>query len=175
MLTLARLETRTESPPLLLATDLGQNLRLVAEQFGSMAELQQQRIVVTAEEGVMVDVEPEQLQLLCSNLLLNALQHSTPGAAIRALVRQNGELEIEDEGDGIAAEDLPHVFDRFYRGDPSRSRNTGGTGLGLAICKAIVTRWRGAIQMDSEPGVGTRVKVRFPRATASSTPSGAKL
>ena len=54
-------------------------------------------------------------------------------------------------------EDLPHVFDRFYRGDPSRSRNTGGTGLGLSICKAIASRWQGTIDISSELGVGTRV------------------
>jgi two-component system, OmpR family, sensor histidine kinase CiaH len=79
--------------------------------------------------------------------------------------QQNGtqtQLAIEDDGEGIAAQDLPHVFDRFYRGDPSRSRNTGGTGLGLAICKAIASRWQGSIDIASDLGVGTRVMVRFP-------------
>jgi signal transduction histidine kinase len=165
MLTLARLETPVESPSSASA-DLAQCVRQVAEQYASMAELRRQRIVVTAEAAVMVEVEPEQLALLCSNLLQNAIQHSPEGADIRAVVRQDGELVMEDDGDGIAAEDLPHVFDRFYRGDPSRSRNTGGTGLGLAICKAIVTRFQGTIAIDSEPHVGTRVKVRFPRARA---------
>ncbi len=168
MLTLARLETTTELPSAFLTTDLGQSVRHAVEQFTSMAELKRQRIEVTAEDGVMIDVEPDQLQLLCSNLLLNALQHSPAGAAIRAVVRQDGELAIEDDGDGIAVADLPHVFDRFYRGDPSRSRNTGGTGLGLSICKAIVTRFQGTIAIESEPGVGTRVKVRFPVRAASS-------
>jgi signal transduction histidine kinase len=113
----------------------------------------------------MVDIEPEQLQLLCGNLVLNALQHSPGGSAIRAVVQQGGtqvELAIEDDGEGIAAQDLPHVFERFYRGDPSRSRNTGGTGLGLAICKAIASRWQGSIDIASDLGVGTRVTVRFP-------------
>ena len=115
----------------------------------------------------MVDVEPEQLQLLCGNLLLNALQHSPAGSAIRAVVQQDGtsaELAIEDDGEGIAAQDLPHVFERFYRGDPSRSRNTGGTGLGLAICKAIASRWQGTIDITSDLGIGTKVMVRFPAA-----------
>jgi signal transduction histidine kinase len=96
---------------------------------------------------------------------LNALQHSPPGSAIRALVRQdetNVELLIEDDGEGIAAQHLPHVFDRFYRGDPSRSRDTGGTGLGLAICKAIASRWGGTIDIASDLGSGTKVTVRFP-------------
>jgi signal transduction histidine kinase len=119
----------------------------------------------------MVDADPEQLQLLCSNLLLNALQHSSAGSAVRAVVTQSegrAELAIEDAGEGIAPRDLPHVFDRFYRGDPSRSRNTGGTGLGLAICKAIASRWQGTIDIASDLGVGTKVMVRFP---ASQLPS----
>jgi two-component system phosphate regulon sensor histidine kinase PhoR len=86
-------------------------------------------------------------------------------------VQQNGsqaELAIEDDGEGIAAQDLPHVFDRFYRGDPSRSRNTGGTGLGLAICKAIASRWQGTIDIASDLGIGTRVVVRFPLSAVPS-------
>jgi signal transduction histidine kinase len=120
---------------------------------------------------VMVDAEPEQLHLLCGNLLLNALQHSAAGSTVRAVLRHDAigiELDIEDDGDGIAPQDLPHVFDRFYRGDPSRSRNTGGTGLGLAICKAIVSRGQGTIEIASELGIGTRVMVRFPAAVTSS-------
>lgn len=119
----------------------------------------------------MVDIEPEQLQLLCGNLLLNALQHSPAGSAIRAIARHDAtqaELAIEDDGEGIAASDLPYVFDRFFRGDPSRSRNTGGTGLGLAICKAIASRWQATIYIESDPGVGTKVVVRFPVSTLSS-------
>ena len=163
MLTLARVETNTTSTS--VATDLTHVLHQVTQQFESMAELKRLQIRVSAEDAVMVDAEPEQLQLLCGNLLLNALQHSPPGSAIRALVRQdetNVELVIEDDGEGIAAQHLPHVFDRFYRGDPSRSRDTGGTGLGLAICKAIASRWGGTIDIASDLGSGTKVRVRFP-------------
>jgi signal transduction histidine kinase len=90
------------------------------------------------------------------------LQHSAGGSEVRAVAGQDGELAIEDDGDGIAAEDLPHVFDRFYCGDPSRSRHTGGTGLGLSICKAIVSRWQGTIEITSELGIGTKVRVHLP-------------
>jgi signal transduction histidine kinase len=169
MLTLARVETK--SAPASVATDLTSLLRQVTEQFESMAELKRLQILVLAEGPVMVDVEPEQLQLLCGNLLLNALQHSPAGSAIRAVVQQDGthvELAIEDDGEGIAAEDLPHVFERFYRGDPSRSRSTGGTGLGLAICKAIAFRWQGTIDISSNLGIGTKVTVRFPASQTSS-------
>jgi signal transduction histidine kinase len=169
MLTLARLEANGASTG--LATDLAHILRQAAQQFESMAELKRLQILVMAEGPLVVDIDPEQLQLLCSNLLLNALQHSPSGSAIRAVVQQDGEraeLTIEDNGDGIATQDLPHVFDRFYRGDASRSRNTGGTGLGLAICKAIASRWQGTIDISSELGIGTKVIVRFPAARAPS-------
>jgi signal transduction histidine kinase len=168
MLILARVETDAEVLSPRVETDLAQTVRQALQQFESMAELKRLRILMSAEDAVMVDIDQEQLQLLCSNLLLNALQHSPAGSAIRAVVGQNGELVIEDDGDGIAPEDLPHVFDRFYRGDPSRSRNTGGTGLGLAICKAIVSRWQGTIEITSELGIGTRVIVRLPVSGPSS-------
>jgi len=162
MLILARVETHAETLSPRFETDLAQTVRQAMQQFESMAELKRLRILVSAEDAVMVDIEQEQLQLLCSNLLLNALQHSLAGSAIRAVAHKDGELTIEDDGDGIAPEDLPHVFDRFYRGDPSRSRNTGGTGLGLSICKAIVSRWQGTIEITSELGIGTRVVVHLP-------------
>jgi signal transduction histidine kinase len=168
MLTLARLENRTRLPSRGFSTDLTHVLRQAAQQFESMAELKRQRILVSAQGPVWVDVDPEQLQLLCGNLILNALQHSPAGSPVRAVVGQHGELAIEDDGDGIAPQDLPHVFDRFYRSDPSRSRNTGGTGLGLAICKAIVSGCEGTIGITSELGIGTRVVVRFPGATVPS-------
>ena len=171
MLTLARVETKTELSQPHYATDLTDTLQQVSRQFESMAELKRLHILVSSAGPVMVDADPEQLHLLCANLLLNALQHSREGSAIRAVLRYDAigiELDIEDDGDGIAPQDLPHVFDRFYRGDPSRSRNTGGTGLGLAICKAIVSRGQGTIEIASELGIGTRVMVRFPAAVPSS-------
>jgi signal transduction histidine kinase len=166
MLSLARLEA--SGAPTGVATDVGEILRHAAQPFESMAELRRVQILITAEGPAMIEIEPEQLQILCGNLFLNALQHSPAGSTIRAVVRfaqqdrQHAELVIKDDGDGIAAADLPHVFERFYRGDPSRSRNTGGTGLGLAICKAIASRWQGTIDISSELGAGTQVIVRFP-------------
>ncbi len=163
MLTLARVETKTELPSARVATDLAQTLRQVAEQFESMAELKRLRILVMAEEagdgrrrGGAVATAVLQPAFECLAAQSRRLCDTRRGA------EQDGELAIEDDGDGIAPQDLPHVFDRFYRGDPSRSRNTGGTGLGLSICKAIVSRWQGTIEITSELGVGTRVMVHLP-------------
>ena len=71
-------------------------------------------------------------------------------------------IRIRDEGEGIPAEGLPQIFDRFSRGEPSRSRKTGGTGLGLAICKAIVDKCGGTIEIQSEVDRGTTVLIRLP-------------
>lgn len=167
MLTLARVESQ-QQPQSIYTTNLFHATRSAAQELETVAQVKQQRILVSGSEEDAVNIAPEQLRLLCSNLILNALQHSPEGAEVRAIVlagEHGAELRIEDDGSGIEPEILPHVFDRFYRSDPSRSRKTGGTGLGLAICKAIVARVRGTIDIASELGRGTVVIVRFPAAT----------
>ena len=170
MLTLARLEDEVQQPETLLIVELSDVLRDVADHFHSLAEINQIRVVVRITTPTPVLADPDQLRLLCSNLLQNALQHSTSGSEVRAILFPRGsvaELRIEDDGDGIQPEALPHVFERFYRGDPSRSRRTGGTGLGLAISRAIITRYHGDIWLESEPGHGTRAIVFLPLAVKS--------
>jgi len=71
-------------------------------------------------------------------------------------------ISVEDHGSGIPADELPHIFDRFYRADPSRNRATGGFGLGLAIAKAIVEAYGGNITAESTPAEGTRMSVELP-------------
>jgi signal transduction histidine kinase len=73
-------------------------------------------------------------------------------------------VTVSDTGRGIPAEDLPYIFDRFYRADRARSRQHGGAGLGLAIVQAIVSAHGGQISAESEPGVGTTIRVRLPVA-----------
>jgi signal transduction histidine kinase len=127
-----------------------------------------------APEGIQVPLAPEDCTLLLSNLLLNALQHSPPASTVEITLALESnqtppvaKFQIQDRGDGIPPEALPHIFDRFYRGDPSRTRTTGGTGLGLAISKAIVTKAGGSIAIASQPdpaqpNQGTTVTVRLP-------------
>lgn len=120
-----------------------------------------------APEGCPVPLASDDCLLVASNLLLNALQHSPQGSTVAVRLSAQGatiELAVEDHGEGISPEALPHVFERFYRGDPSRTRSTGGAGLGLAICKAVVEKAGGAITLASEPGKGTTVTVSLPRA-----------
>lgn len=166
MLTLARFENVDGHPSrIAVSADLSQCISQAEEQFRSMAELRGVRVLLDLQHSLPVALSSEEATLLISNLLLNGLQHSGRGTQIGISAHQNGgwvDLVISDQGQGIDSAALPHVFERFYRGDPSRNRNTGGTGLGLSICKAIVDAARGEIQLSSEPGVGTSVLVRLP-------------
>jgi signal transduction histidine kinase len=103
--------------------------------------------------------------MLCSNLIVNALQHSAANGRVFVVVQAlDGatQLHIADQGDGIPGSALPHVFERFFRADRSRSRASGGAGLGLSICKTIVERSGGTIQIQSVVGTGTEVTVTLP-------------
>ena len=117
------------------------------------------------DEGI-VRASPADLKTVWVNLLQNAIQHSPPGATVSLRVSASDPdhalIAIEDAGTGIPAEHLPHVFERFRRGDPSRSRATGGFGLGLSICRAIVEAYDGRIKIESTDGMGTRVLVTLP-------------
>jgi signal transduction histidine kinase len=169
MLTLARAENNaeTKSDQIVTTTNISHTLRQVAEQFQSMAELRGVAVVLSTQEDILVALAGEECTLVLSNLLLNALQHSRRDTTILASAFRKGsivEVRVEDQGDGIDSVALPHVFERFYRGDPSRNRNTGGTGLGLSICKAIVDGAGGEIHIDSLPDIGTAVMVILPVA-----------
>jgi signal transduction histidine kinase len=163
MLALARLEEApVESHE---SSDLASILRSEAKRLRPLADLKQVALEVSAEADLKVALPTDDTEVLCSNLLMNALQHSLPQGRVSATVQShNGvtELRVKDEGEGIPEAALPHVFDRFYRADRSRSRNSGGAGLGLSICKAIADRSNGKIQIQSALGQGTEVTVTLP-------------
>ncbi|MEO6805688.1 MAG: HAMP domain-containing sensor histidine kinase [Edaphobacter sp.] len=167
MLTLARVEGTQMADVVSTggSANLAKVVKTVVSQLASFAELRGVVVLVSVPESPMVRGGGEELELLCSNLLMNALQHTKSGGAVHVTAGSSGEwceLRIEDEGSGIEQEILPYIFDRFYRSDPSRSRHTGGTGLGLAISKAIVLKFHGTIEIKSKPGEGTMVIVRRP-------------
>ena len=166
MLQLARLEEENLAKmPVLSLNDV---LRSVATQLQPIAESRCVAIDVQGSLDAFVSLLPESAEVLVSNLLMNAIQHSKPRSSVRLSAVQvaGGEvrLEVVDRGDGIGPEALPHIFDRFYREDTSRSRETGGTGLGLAICKSITDAAGATIAVTSTNGVGTRVEVIFSAA-----------
>ena len=109
--------------------------------------------------------QPDALVQVVTNLVSNALQYTPPDGEVRVMTRTEAgwvSLTVMDTGCGIAEEDLPHLFERFYRADKARGRSEGHFGLGLAIVKAIVDAHRGEIEVQSLPGQGTTVTVRFP-------------
>ena len=112
-----------------------------------------------------VTVDARLIGRALSNLVGNALRHTPPGGRVEILARESDAgvcVEVRDTGEGIGAEDLPHVFERFYRGEKSRSRATGGAGLGLAIARSIVEAHGGTVGVDSTPGEGTRFYFTLP-------------
>jgi two-component system sensor histidine kinase BaeS len=119
---------------------------------------------------VPADVDERRIRQVIGNLVTNALRHTPQGGEVAvAVIATAGcaEVRVSDTGEGIPAEHLPHVFDRFYRADPSRSRDTGGSGLGLAIARELVTGHGGTIDVASVEGEGTVFSVRLPAATPS--------
>ena len=123
-------------------------------------------LVTQTLPGIQLRADPEDLEMIWVNLLENAVRYSPPGGKVVLRVEKNGggvaSIFVEDSGPGIPQEDLPYVFDRFRRADPSRARSTGGFGLGLAICKAFVTAYGGRIEARRRPGQGTEMRVDLP-------------
>lgn len=176
LLTLARVD-EGRSTLVLADADL---VQLVAETVETAELLGEQQGVIVAfhlpEAPVLVRVEAGRIRQLLMNLLTNAIKYTPQGGAVEvSLAASDGEavLMVRDTGIGIATGDLPHVFERFWRADPARSR-TGdrpGVGLGLAIAKWIVEAHEGTIDVQSRPGRGTTFTVRLP--LAGTEPEGA--
>ncbi|MGZ3687704.1 MAG: heavy metal sensor histidine kinase, partial [Bdellovibrionota bacterium] len=136
-----------------------------AAESGILTEL-------SVPENLEVNVEKTLFQRAIVNLLSNAAHHTPEGGRILVAAQRNGEdiqISIRDTGEGIPDEDLPHVFDRFYRVDPSRTATKhGGFGLGLSIVQGIVKLHQGTIRIESRVGAGTTAIVSLPSGTALS-------
>ncbi len=149
--------------------DLSTLVERCAEMFSAVAEANQIELVPAVEPNVAVMGFGNHLRQVVNNLLDNAIKFTPPGGSVRVSLFREGEsaiLRIADSGYGIPADDLPHIFERFFRGDRSRQRieQTTGTGLGLSICQAIVAAHRGRIFVDTHEGAGTTMTVQLPAA-----------
>lgn len=117
-----------------------------------------------------VDADPARLAQVLRNLLANAIAHTPPGGSVVLSAQEEGgrvAFAVRDTGAGIPPEHLPRVFDRFYRVDAARSRETGGSGLGLAIVKQLVEAHGGAVSAESVPGTGATIRFTLPAAPSS--------
>ncbi len=171
LLDLSRLESGSE---------LGERVRLdvivreEAERTDEAAREGDVRLEVVAPTPVSVTGSARDLSLLVRNLIDNAVRYTRPGGRVDVGVEEAPDgvvLAVCDTGVGIPTRDLPRVFERFYRVDRARSRETGGTGLGLAIVKHVAENHGGSVAVESELGVGTTFTVRLPARDAAS-PAG---
>lgn len=150
-------------------------VRLVAEAVVNFRELAEQRDVtlgIALDTGSLtVSLDPLRITQVLHNLLSNALAHTPAGGSVSVVAERGGPwlvVRVQDTGSGIAPEHLPHVFDRLYRAD--RSRSGEGSGLGLSICKSIVEAHGGHLSLTSTVGVGTTVTFELPTTPASTEP-----
>ncbi len=165
LLDLSRLETGSDLAELVALDGL---VREEAARFEELAADAAVTLSVRAEPAPEVRGSARDLSLLVRNLLDNAIRYTKPGGRVDVGLRPaNGAvaLIVEDTGLGIPSRDLPRIFERFYRVDRARSRETGGTGLGLSIVKHVVENHGGTVTVSSELGRGTTFEVRLPAAT----------
>jgi signal transduction histidine kinase len=137
------------------------------ESFSELAARQDVRLAGSVDPGTdPVVMDAGRVGRVLSNLVGNAMRHTPPGGQVEITARREPgclRVQIVDTGEGIRPEDIPYVFDRFYRGEKSRNRATGGAGLGLAIARGIVEAHGGKIGIDSQPDVGTQVTFTIPQ------------
>jgi signal transduction histidine kinase len=169
MLTLARVENGEEAIGHSFSCDLVSILRETADRLSTLAAVRGVQINIgePTSGSIVVPLSAEDASILISNVLLNALQHSPADSLVESqLITENDQVRlfVRDHGEGIDAAILPHIFDRFYRGDPSRARSTGGAGLGLTICKAIVNLCSGSVVIHNDPDGGAVVCICLPLA-----------
>jgi len=142
---------------------------LISDTLESFSELAG-RGAIRLEGSVLGEVDPvlmdtQRIGRVLNNLIGNALRHTAAGGEVKVLARRTAagvEVTVSDNGEGIRAEDLPRVFESFYRGDKSRSRATGGSGLGLAISRGIVQAHGGTIEVHSQADRGSRFTFTLP-------------
>jgi heavy metal sensor kinase len=160
-----------EAPAERVKFDLGELAATTASQMSLLAE--DKRVSVSCESagGVTVEGDRARLKQVVVNLLDNAIKYTPSGGQVRLAVRREAGfavLEVSDNGIGIPADALPHVFQRFFRVDSSRSREQGGAGLGLSIVKSICSAHGAEVEVSSNPGEGSTFRIRQPLAAVPS-------
>jgi signal transduction histidine kinase len=129
------------------------------ESFSQLADKQNIHLTgQVAPDTDPVQMDAKQIGRVINNLVSNALRYTPEGQSVEILAKRDGEkveVQVRDTGEGIPSEDLPHLFESFYRGEKSRNRATGGAGLGLAIARGIILAHGGEIWVESQPGEGT--------------------
>jgi two-component system OmpR family sensor kinase len=127
-----------------------------------------------ASRPIEVEGDPTSLRQVMDNLLGNVRAHTPPGTAVRVSLEPEGQgavITVSDDGSGMEPDEAAHIFERFYRSDPSRSRTHGGAGLGLSIVSAIVANHGGTVSAQGQIGAGTTFTVHLPPAPPPEPPA----
>lgn len=167
---------RAENPAMQIRrepVDLADEFETLSEFYSAPATDAGLGLAFQVEPGLSVPLDRHLFRRAVGNLIENAIKYCHGGGEVRVTARREGDVvkvDVRDNGGGIPAEHLPHVFNRFYRVDSTRSKHTGGTGLGLAIVKTIATLHHGDVTISSKPGEGTTVSLVLP--VTDPTPPG---
>jgi signal transduction histidine kinase len=172
ILFLSELES-TQGLPSAGRSDLAVAVAETVDELEALADEHGVALGYDAPEGAFTPLTERMARTVVRNLLENAVKYAGAGARAETVVRVDGDrvvLLVSDDGSGIPERHLPHVFERFYRADPSRSKQLGGTGLGLSIVKHIAERFGGRATASSREGFGTTVTVVFPASAPAPGP-----
>jgi signal transduction histidine kinase len=146
--------------------ELGLIVEEVCKHSEMIASEKDIRIVIAYLEPAQIYGDPVRLRQMIWNIVQNGIKYTQPGGEVKVSVQEQGDhvfMAVQDSGIGISEADLPLIFNRFYRVDKARSRQEGGSGLGLSICKFIVEAHKGAIEVESTLGEGTKFKISLPK------------
>jgi two-component system heavy metal sensor histidine kinase CusS len=163
---------RAEDPSAQLAIEslnVRNEVQRIVDFFGISAAEKGERLEVDILPHLVIRADKSLFQRAIGNLITNSIRYTPPGGEIVISAEETPDavvIQVKDTGEGIAADHLPKVFDRFYRVDPSRSAASGGAGLGLSIVKGIMTLHRGHVEILSQVGSGTKVRLSFPSHVA---------
>ena len=163
LLTLTRLDSEPGREVEIL--HVAPTVRRVSRILAPTARAAHVRVQLELEENCPILILEDNLYQIVFNLMENGIKYNTPGGKLKVTLKRQGEdalLTVQDTGPGIPAEALPHIFERFYRADKSRSRATGGSGLGLSIVHDLVESNGGQIRVETKPGTGSLFSVSFP-------------
>ena len=164
LLALATVEEGADAPRVSL--DLSHMLYEFADHVSAVVQQAGLTLQVDVPDHLpRIEANPEQMVMLIRNLVDNAIHYTRRGGTVTLAARQvNGyvEIRVSDTGMGIPPEELPHIFDRFYRVDRARTRRQGGTGLGLSLVRSIAEAHGGRVEVDSRVNVGTTFTIYLP-------------
>ncbi len=164
LLTLVRLD-QTEVPMNIKTTNLNDMTQAILKRLIPLAKKKDIKLIYQSHKEIFVDIDEVKLTLAISNLIENAIKYTPEGGEVRVILQsdlQDAWVSVEDTGIGIAKDEQSKIFERFYRTDKTRNRETGGTGLGLSITYRTVIMHNGSIQVESEEGKGSIFIVQIP-------------